>query len=96
MPIGKNALKRVTNNGYSKVVSEAPDMENSTHATYDDVKIKEEKKTAPSKKEVKTQPKQSVAKKTPKTKKTVVESASSHPDGFVRFEIGAELPAHLL
>ena len=29
MPIGKNSLKRVTNNGYSKVASSAPDMENS-------------------------------------------------------------------
>ncbi len=30
MPIGKNALKRVENNGYSKVETQAPDMENST------------------------------------------------------------------
>ena len=30
MPIGKNAIKRVSNNGYSKVASTAPDMENST------------------------------------------------------------------
>ena len=29
MPIGKNAIKRVENNGYSKVKSTAPDMENS-------------------------------------------------------------------
>ena len=29
MPIGKNAVKRVENNGYSKVQSAAPDMENS-------------------------------------------------------------------
>ena len=29
MPIGKNAIKRVENNGYSKVVTTAPDMENS-------------------------------------------------------------------
>ena len=29
MPIGKNAIKRVENNGYSKVASSAPDMENS-------------------------------------------------------------------
>ena len=32
MPIGKNALKRVENNGYSKVKSTAPDMENSVVA----------------------------------------------------------------
>lgn len=30
MPIGKNAIKRVSNNGYSKVATSAPDMENST------------------------------------------------------------------
>ena len=29
MPIGKNALKRVENNGYAKLKSSAPDMENS-------------------------------------------------------------------
>ena len=32
MPIGKNAIKRVSNNGYSNVKSEAPDMENSVVA----------------------------------------------------------------
>ena len=40
MPIGKNALKRVTNNGYSNVSTSAPDMENSEVA---EVKEKEEK-----------------------------------------------------
>ncbi len=29
MPIGKSSISRVANNGYSNVVSEAPDMENS-------------------------------------------------------------------
>ena len=29
MPIGKNAIKRVENNGYSNVKTSAPDMENS-------------------------------------------------------------------
>ena len=29
MPIGKNAIKRVSNNGYSSVKTTAPDMENS-------------------------------------------------------------------
>ena len=38
MPIGKSALKRVENNGYSAVKTSAPDMENSTV---------EEKKSAP-------------------------------------------------
>ena len=39
MPIGQSAIKRVSNNGYSKVVSKAPDMENSA--------ILEADKTAP-------------------------------------------------
>ena len=30
MPIGKNSIKRVANNGYSNVKTNAPDMENST------------------------------------------------------------------
>lgn len=30
MPIGKNSIKRVANNGYSAVKTAAPDMENST------------------------------------------------------------------
>ena len=30
MPIGKNSIKRVKNNGYSAVQTSAPDMENST------------------------------------------------------------------
>ena len=29
MPIGKNAIKRISNNGYSNVQTNAPDMENS-------------------------------------------------------------------
>ena len=41
MPIGKNAIKRVINNGYSNVKSEAPDMENS--------EVREEKKPVPKK-----------------------------------------------
>ena len=32
MPIGKNAIKRVSNGGYSNVQSSAPDMENSVIA----------------------------------------------------------------
>lgn len=33
MPVGKNSIRRVANNGYSKVKTEAPDMENSTVVT---------------------------------------------------------------
>ncbi len=49
MPIGKNAIKRVSNNGYSKVASAAPDMENSTVEVEKkaDAKKAEVKKAAP-------------------------------------------------
>ena len=63
MPVGKNALKRVSNNGYSKVNTSAPDMEHSVVAD-------------------------PVAEPAPE--------ADSHPDGFVRYGLGAELPVHLL
>lgn len=46
MPIGKNSIKRVTNNGYSKVTSSAPDMENSV-ALEENKEIKETPKTQP-------------------------------------------------
>ena len=44
MPIGKNALKRVENNGYSKVKSTAPDMENSEVAEKVEAPVKAEEK----------------------------------------------------
>ena len=48
MPIGKNALKRVENNGYSKVKSEAPDMENSEVKVAEAAVVSEPKKAAQS------------------------------------------------
>lgn len=47
MPIGKNSLKRVTNNGYSSVKTSAPDMENSEIVS--EVKPTAPKTTAPAK-----------------------------------------------
>ena len=46
MPIGKNAIKRVENNGYSNVKSKAPDMENSVVIATPDKQV-EEKILAP-------------------------------------------------
>lgn len=74
MPIGKNAIKRVTNNGYSNVKTSAPDMENSA--------VAEEKKEAPKKKstkavsskstvQVKTEKKPAVKKVSPAPKKSM-------------------------
>lgn len=64
MPIGKNAIKRVTNNGYSKVETSAPDMENSV--------INEEKEATAEKKKP-------TAKKTAVKKSTEFEGILSEP-----------------
>lgn len=94
MPVGKNALKRVTNNGYSKVAVSAPDMEHSEVVTEKSVnEVKQiSVKTAPKKN---TAPKQKKApEKKPEIKK--VEKKDTRPDGFVRYEFGTELPVYLL
>ncbi|MBO5261976.1 MAG: hypothetical protein J6B45_02920 [Clostridia bacterium] len=46
MPIGKNAIKRVTNNGYSNVKTAAPDMENSVEVKEAPALVAEEKVSA--------------------------------------------------
>ena len=91
MPVGKNALKRVTNNGYSKVATSAPDMENSQIAT---AECPAEKKAA----SVKTSAKKNTTPKTKKapTPKPALEKVESAKDGFVRYEFGQELPVYLL
>ena len=97
MPVGKNALKRVTNNGYSNVKATAPDMQNSEVAiTVEAVVEKEEVAKVES---VKAEPKKNTAPKTKKApvKKTEVKSEQvSRPDGFVRFGLGSDLPEYLL
>ena len=72
MPIGKNAIKRVENNGYSKVKSSAPDMENSTEFP---LAPKPMKKKSAAKPAASTKPavRKSAAK--PAVKKTVPASA---------------------
>ena len=81
MPIGKNSLKRVTNNGYSSVKTTAPDMENSEivtekapttekvaekTSTKTTTTVKTATKTATTKSTAKSEPK-NTAKKTEKT-----------------------------
>ena len=94
MPIGKNALKRVTNNGYSNVKATAPDMENSVVTEVTAPEVKEELKEVAT---VKAAPKKNTA---PKTKKAPVKKTekaeSTRPDGFVKYGLGAELPEYLL
>lgn len=106
MPIGKNAIKRVENNGYSKVKTSAPDMENSNVLANPDPQVVEKlitpvetavkakaapkAKTATAAKKPAAKP---AAKKAP-AKKAVVKPAKK--EGFVRVELGAEMPFYLL
>jgi hypothetical protein len=105
MPIGKNSIKRVANNGYSKVSSSAPDMENS---------VIEETKAAPKTKKPTT--KKTTAKKSqtgtvaskkssPKTtQKTAKEAQKTAPvstyesasESKQYVNIGDSLPVYLL
>ena len=74
MPIGKNAIKRVTNNGYSKVETSAPDMENSV--------INEEKEATAEKKKPtakKTAVKKSSFEGTPNEPKKVSSKKTTTP-----------------
>jgi len=88
MPIGKNAIKRVENNGYSKVETKAPDMQNShvisapTKEVLEKIVSPIEKKNAPTKKKTKSV----LTKKDGKTTK----------DGFITFSFGEDLPYYLL
>ncbi len=78
MPIGKNAIKRVKNNGYSKVETSAPDMENSSVIANIDEQVMEkivapiEKKTRAKKavKAVEVAPVAEAPKKAPTKRKT--------------------------
>lgn len=76
MPIGKNAIKRVTNNGYSNVKTEAPDMENSTviEEKPKEAEAPKVKKTSAPKK--KAEPKA----KEPKSAKAPKKSMETEPD----------------
>ncbi len=103
MPIGKSSLKRVANNGYSNVKTEAPDMENS-------VEVKEKPKSTAAKKPAskKTQPK-TEAKPVPKAKtaeakpaaKKTQPKAEAKPAPEAETEkpyvnVGRDMPAYLL
>ena len=80
MPIGKNALKRVENNGYSKVKSEAPDMENSEVKVAEAAVVAEPKKAAQSTPAPKKAPaKKSVAPKTETKVEAPVKKAAAKP-----------------
>ncbi len=85
MPIGKNAIKRVENNGYSKVKTTAPDMENSHVIANPDPQVTEKliapveeaTKAAATKKPAAKKSSASTAKKS--TAKKVVETPAEAP-----------------
>ena len=99
MPIGKSSIKRVANAGYSKVKTEAPDMENSVVAKPTPKKAAA-KKTAPTKKVPSAKKTTPVSKKTAKTpleeeKKIKVAPPTENADkSYVN--VGSELPVFLL
>ncbi len=100
MPIGKNAIKRVENGGYSKVETSAPDMEHSTVIANLDQQV-EEKLIAPvaQKKRGRKPAAQKTAqpsKAAEPAKKSGAKKATTKKDGFVRVEVGCEMPYYLL
>lgn len=104
MSVGKNAIKRVENNGYSKVKTSAPDMENSSVIANISEEVVEktvkpvEKKTAarksPAKKTAQTD---SVPETAPvKTRKKPGLKKASAKEGVERVCVGQDMPYYLL
>ena len=106
MPIGKNAINRVKNNGYSNVETSAPDMENSVIANPDPQVVEKMVKPVEEKTAKKAPAKKTTAKKAPakKAEATPAEAPAKKPaakkapanDGFKRVEVGNEMPYYLL
>ena len=94
MPIGKNAIKKVENNGYSKVKTAAPDMENSSVIAAPDKQVTE-KLVKPVEKKTACKGKKPTATKSAPAKKSPQKTAKAK-DGFVRIELGGEMPFYLL
>ncbi len=90
MSIGKSAIKRVENNGYSKVKTAAPDMQNS-HVIAAPAQEVVEKLVAPVAEKIQAK---TTAKKAPAKKKACVKATNNN--GFVRFGFGEDLPYYLL
>ena len=89
MPIGKNAIKRVENNGYSKVKTSAPDMENSNVIANPDPQTIE-KMVAP----VEKAAKKPAAKKPAAKKACAPKAAGKEAEKAVY--VGQDLPYYLL
>ena len=97
MSVGKNAIKRVANDGYANVKSVAPDMENSNVIANPAPQVVEklikpvEEKTAKKTPVKKVTPKKAMAKK-PACQK----ACKTEKDGFARVSFGEDLPYYLL
>ena len=90
MPIGKNAIKRVENTGYSQVKTTAPDMENSNVIAKPDEQVVEK---------IIEPVAQATAKKTAAKKPTAKKPACKKAvkkDGFTRTGLGEDMPYYLL
>ena len=98
MPIGKNAIKRVENNGYSNVKTSAPDMENSNVIANPDVQVVEKLISPVEKATAKKAPAKKPAAKIAPAKKPAVKAEPKSPakDNFARVEVGDSMPYFLL
>ena len=101
MSVGKNAIKRVINDGYANVKSVAPDMENSNVIANPAPQVVEKLIKPVEEKAANTVAKKAPAKKaTPK--KTMVKKpvcnkeCKTEMDGFARVGFGEDLPYYLL
>ena len=94
MSIGKNAIKRVQNNGYSNVKTSAPDMENSTEIPTP-VQVAEAVMEKPAKK---TAAKKAPAEKAPAKKAAPKKApaAPAMPEKTGGVQLGEALPYYLL
>lgn len=109
MSIGKNAIKRVENNGYSKVQTSAPDMENSNVIAAPDPQVTEKliapvekataKKTAgrtAAKPATKASVKEGAKKPVPATKKAANKPAQKKDTVTGGVQLGTDMPYYLL
>lgn len=92
MPIGKNSIKRAVNNGYSKVKTTAPDMENSVIVEKEEVKVEKKAVKKPAtKKATTTVKKPATVKKATTPKQPAVKTSD-----IKKYQIGDVLPIYLL
>ena len=106
MPIGKNSIKRAVNNGYSKVKTTAPDMENSVVVEEKPAVKKASVPKAPAKKPAtkkavaptksETPKKSETVKKAVETKQTAPKKPTIKLAEVKKYQIGEELPIYLL